>query len=61
MLNRISELLSENENSASETTLSTKSYKSKITEAKEKGYRVILLFIGFKILTGQKNGLEREF
>ena len=36
MLNRISELLSENENSASETTLSTKSYKSKITEAKEK-------------------------
>ena len=44
MLNRINELLSENENFAFETTLSTKSYKSKIIETKEKGYRVILLF-----------------
>src|SRR5690554_4750351 len=44
MLNRINELLSENQNFAFETTLSTKSYKSKIIEAKEKGYRVILLF-----------------
>jgi predicted ABC-type ATPase len=44
MLNRINELLSENENFAFETTLSTKSYKSKINEAKDKGYRVILLF-----------------
>jgi predicted ABC-type ATPase len=44
MLNRINELLSENENFAFETTLSTKSYKSKINEAKDKGYRVTLLF-----------------
>ena len=44
MLNRINELLSENENFAFETTLSTKSYKTKIQEAKDKGYRVILLF-----------------
>jgi predicted ABC-type ATPase len=44
MLHRISELLLENENFAFETTLSTKSYKSKITEAQERGYRVILLF-----------------
>jgi len=44
MLNRINELLSENVNFAFETTLSTKSYKSKINEAKEKGYRIILLF-----------------
>jgi predicted ABC-type ATPase len=44
MLNRIKELLSENENFAFETTLATKSYKNKITEAKEKGYRVTLLF-----------------
>ncbi|MDY3317719.1 zeta toxin family protein [Riemerella anatipestifer] len=44
MLNRINELLSENENFAFETTLSTKSYKSKINEAKDKGYRIILLF-----------------
>lgn len=44
MLKRINELLSENENFAFETTLSTKSYKSKIIEAKAKGYRVTLLF-----------------
>lgn len=44
MLNRINGLLSENETFAFETTLSTKSYKSKIIEAKEKGYRVTLLF-----------------
>jgi len=44
MLNRINELLAENVNFAFETTLSTKSYKSKINEAKEKGYRIILLF-----------------
>ncbi len=34
MLNRINELLSANEDFAFETTLSTKSYKSKIIEAK---------------------------
>jgi predicted ABC-type ATPase len=44
MLNRINELISENENFAFETTLSTKSYKNKIIESKEKGYRVTLLF-----------------
>lgn len=44
MLNRINDLLTEGENFAFETTLSTKSYKSKIFEAKEKGYRVTLLF-----------------
>lgn len=44
MINRINELLETNENFAFETTLSTKSYKNKIIEAKEKGYRVTLLF-----------------
>ncbi len=44
MLNRINELLSESENFAFETTLATRSYKNKIIEAKEKGYRVTLLF-----------------
>ncbi len=44
MLNRINELLFENQNFAFETTLSTRSYKNKIIEAKEKGYRVTLLF-----------------
>lgn len=44
MLNRIKELLSENENFAFETTLSTRSYKHTVAKAKEKGYRVTLLF-----------------
>lgn len=44
MLNRINELLKENENFAFETTLSTRSYKHKIIEAKKKGYTVTLLF-----------------
>ncbi len=44
MFHRIDELLSENENFAFETTLSTLSYKNKIIKAKEKGYRVTLLF-----------------
>ncbi len=44
MLNRINELLVANENFAFETTLSTRSYKNKIFEAKEKGYRVTMLF-----------------
>lgn len=44
MLNRIEELLKENESFAFETTLSTKSYKNKIKTAKEKGYTITLLF-----------------
>jgi predicted ABC-type ATPase len=44
MLNRINELLSDNENFAFETTLSSRSYKTKIAEAKKNGYRVTLLF-----------------
>lgn len=44
MSNRINELLLGRENFAFETTLSTRSYKCKIIEAKQQGYRVILLF-----------------
>lgn len=44
MLHRINELLSQNENFAFETTLSTRSYKNKILEAKKKNYNVTLLF-----------------
>jgi predicted ABC-type ATPase len=44
MLNRINELLQQNENFAFETTLATKSYKNKILEAKKKNYNVTLLF-----------------
>jgi len=44
MLHRINELLDEHKSFAFETTLSSKSYKNKIQEAKEKGYRTVLLF-----------------
>ena len=44
MLKRINELLETNVNFAFETTLATKSYKSKIREAKNKDYSVTLLF-----------------
>lgn len=44
MLQRIDQLLNNNETFAFETTLSTRSYKNKITEAKQSGYTVILLF-----------------
>lgn len=44
MLNRINELLNSNQNFAFETTLATKTYKSKILNAQKKGYNVTLLF-----------------
>lgn len=44
MLNRINELLDENKIFAFETTLSTRSYKNKILEAKSKGYTITLIF-----------------
>jgi predicted ABC-type ATPase len=44
MLNRINELLRDNQSFAFETTLSTKSYKNKIIQAKAQGYTTTLLF-----------------
>ena len=44
MLERIEVLLKSNENFAFETTLSTKSYKQKLIQAKQKGFKVKLLF-----------------
>lgn len=44
MLNRIDELLNDGVSFAFETTLSSKTYCSKIGEAKAKGYNVTLLF-----------------
>jgi len=44
MLHRINELLEINQIFAFETTLATKSYKSKVIEAQARGYNVTLLF-----------------
>jgi len=44
MIRRINELIRNGESFAFETTLATRSYKSKIIKAKNLGYEVILLF-----------------
>lgn len=44
MLQRIEDLFRENKSFAFETTLSTKSYRSKIIKAKKNGYKITLLF-----------------
>ena len=44
MLKRINELLISNDNFAFETTLATKSYKTKVIDAQNKKYTVTLLF-----------------
>jgi predicted ABC-type ATPase len=48
MLNRIQDLLMNNESFAFETTLATKSYKQKIVNAKKNGYNTTLLFFWLK-------------
>lgn len=55
MLHRINELLDHHSSFAFETTLSTRSYKSKIINAKEKGYTVTLLFFWLQTI-----GLAKE-
>ncbi len=44
MLNRINDLMEMNESFAFETTLATKSYRSKLVHTKEIGYKVTLVF-----------------
>lgn len=49
MLNRIDELLKENESFAFETTLSTKSYKNKIKQLERKDTLLLSYFFGCKV------------
>lgn len=58
MLNRINEFLKENESFAFETTLSTRSYKNKILQAKEQGYSVTLLFFWLENIELAKERVE---
>ena len=55
MIKRINDLLVDGESFAFETTLATKSYKSKIKEAKVKGYRVTLLFFWLESISLAKD------
>ena len=50
MLHRIDELISAGETFAFETTLATKSYRTTIREAKEKGFYVTLLFFWLNVV-----------
>lgn len=58
MLNRINELLDDNESFAFETTLSTRSYKNKILQAKKQGYSVTLLFFWLENIELAKERVE---
>lgn len=58
MLNRINELLEANENFAFETTLSTRSYKNKILQARKQGYTVTLLFFWLENMELAKERVE---
>ena len=58
MLNRINELLDENESFAFETTLSTRSYKNKILQAQKQGYTVTLLFFWLENIELAKERVE---
>jgi predicted ABC-type ATPase len=55
MLNRIVELLGKGESFAFETTLSTRSYRQKVEDAKNRGFTITLLFFWL-----QDSGLAKE-
>jgi predicted ABC-type ATPase len=61
MIERINDLLNSKENFAFETTLATRSYRSKIFLAKEKGYNVTLLFFWLQNVILLLNALGRGF
>lgn len=61
MLHRINELLFQNESFAFETTLSTRSYKNKILEAKKRNYHVTLLFfLALKPRVSEREGKNKS-
>ena len=55
MINRINDLLKDDLSFAFETTLATKSYKSKILLAKNRGYTITLLFFWLQTIDLAKN------
>jgi predicted ABC-type ATPase len=61
MIERINDLLNSKENFAFETTLATRSYRSKIFLAKEKGYNLTLLFFWLQNVILLLNALGRGF
>jgi predicted ABC-type ATPase len=60
MLNRIQELLDDNQSFAFETTLSTRSYKNKVIEAQKCGYNVVLLFFWLSTINLAKERVKNR-
>ncbi|MCF2501453.1 zeta toxin family protein [Dyadobacter chenhuakuii] len=58
MLKRVNELLHNNESFAFETTLSSRTYKSKVEEAKKQGYTATLIFLWLKSIDLAKLRVE---
>lgn len=61
MINRVNELLLLNENFAFETTLATKSYKSKVINAQKTTIQLLYYFFGCKTWTWQLKGSKQEY
>lgn len=60
MLNRLDELIEDGNDFAFETTLATKSYTGRIKKAKEKGYKIKLLFFWLKSSDLAKKRVKRR-
>ena len=58
MLKRVNELLHNNESFAFETTLSSRSYKQKIEDAKKRGYTTTLVFLWLESINLAKERVE---
>jgi len=61
MIERIDELIRENQNFAFETTLSSRSHRNKIIEAKKKGYKVTMLFFWLRSVELAKKRVKIRF
>lgn len=60
MLTRIKHLLTENKTFAFETTLATRSYVGLIKEAKENGYKIILVYVWLKSIDLAKQRVKKR-
>lgn len=58
MLNRIDDLFREEQTFAFETTLSTKSYRNRIIQAKQNGYNTTLVFFWLQDIELAKKGVQ---
>jgi len=60
MIERINELIQENQNFAFETTLSSRSHRNKIIEAKKNGYKITMLFFWLRSVELAKKRIKAD-